>query len=159
MTEPKPASQAAIDHADSFAVGDAVDYQGAALGSLRGVIAKVLDLADSSGNRLKTFLVRIEGYVEHITTSADALTKVEKATPQSIEIPRSAYTDTTVPPVVDARAAEEPGASGGGFDEPQSAASTTGYAQGGPIAAGVTVATNSTGEPEPITPTNTNQGA
>lgn len=131
MTEPKSPQTAAVDHANSFAVGEPVDYSGH-LGSLRGVVAEIRDLFDESGTRLRTFLVAIEGAVERVHTSADALTKVGKpAVPQSIEIPRSAYTDTTVPPVVDTRAAEEPGASGGGFDEP----------------------------PAPITPTNTNQGA
>jgi hypothetical protein len=132
MTEPKSPQSAAADHAASLAVGDPVDYSGH-LGPLRGVVAEIRDLFDESGNRLKVFFVRIEGAVEHIITSADALAKVGKpAIPQSIEIPRSAYTDTTVPPAVDTRAAEEPGASGGGFDEPQPAT--------------------------PATPTNTNQG-
>lgn len=122
MTEPKSPCTAAADHANSFAVGDPVDYSGAALGDLRGVIAKVLDMADASGHRLKTFMVRIEGYVERIHTSADALTKVGPATPQSIEIPRSAYSDTTVEPAVDEREGVDPtDVPGAPFDEPEPA--------------------------------------
>lgn len=118
---------AAAQHAASFAVGDTVDYHGAALGSLRGVIAEVRHLFDEAGHQLKAFVLRIEGAVERVTTSADALTKVDTAaappprapvSPPDITIPRSAYTDPTVAPLTDTRVAEEPGASGGGFDEP-----------------------------------------
>ena len=68
MTTPKSPQAAATDHANSFAVGDPVVYRGAVLGDLRGVVAKVLELSDASGYRLKTFLVRIEGVVEQIHT-------------------------------------------------------------------------------------------
>lgn len=122
MTAPKSPQSAAADHANSFAVGDQVHYSGAVLGDLRGEVAKVLELSDASGHRLKTFLVRIVGAVEQIHTSADALTKVDrKPVPASIEIPRSAYTDTMVEPVVDDREGVEPGSTDDGFegsDEP-----------------------------------------
>lgn len=126
-TEPTSPGTVAAEHAASLAVGDTVDYQGAALGSVRGVIADVQNLFDETGHQLKAFVIRIKGAVEHITTSADALTKVDThaeppprtpASPPDIAIPRSAYTDPTVPPLTDPRAAVEPGASGGGFDEP-----------------------------------------
>ena len=122
MTTPKSPQAAATDHANSFVVGDPVVYRGAVLGDLRGVVAKVLELSDASGYRLKTFLVRIEGVVEQIHTSADALTKTgRKTAPASIGIPRSAYADTTVAPAVDDREGVEPGSTDDGFegsDEP-----------------------------------------
>jgi hypothetical protein len=127
MTDPTSPDTAAAEHAASFAVGDTVDYHGAALGSLRGVVAEVRNFFDEAGHRLRAFVIGIEGAVERVTTSADALTKVDTqgqaparkpVSPPDIAIPRSAYTDPTVAPLTDTRAAEEPGASGGGFDEP-----------------------------------------
>lgn len=121
MTNPQTAANR---HAESFAVGDQVDYQGAALGSVRGVIADIRTLFDESGRRLKTFLVAIEGAVEQIHTSADALAKAGRKVPSaSIEIPRSAYTDTTVEPAVDTRTGVDPAdVPGAPFDEPTSQA-------------------------------------
>jgi hypothetical protein len=125
-TDPKspPVSSgtAAANHADSLSVGDTVDYQGTALGSHRGVIDEVKHLFDETGTQLRAFVLRIEGVVERITTSADALSKVAdpKATEPVVrggapapgqplpEIPRSAYADTTVPPAVDTREGHDP---------------------------------------------------
>jgi hypothetical protein len=127
VTDPQTA---ATDHANSFAVGDSVDYRGP-LGELRGEIAEIRDLFDEGGRRLRTFFVAIEGVVERIHTSAHALTKVpsdaepapeprapqRKPAPKVGRVPRSAYTDTGVPPIVDDRTGVEPGSTDDGFDE------------------------------------------
>ena len=126
MTTPKSPQTAAVDHAASFSVGDPVDYRGA-LGSLRGTIADVRVLFDEGGRRLHTFFVAVEGAVERIHTSADALFKVERTTvPANVAIPRSAYTDTSVEPVVDDRTGVDPAdVPDAPFDEPKPATRTT----------------------------------
>lgn len=131
MTAKKPTVNpaiAAMEHAASIHPGDAVDYDGA-LGKIRGVVAKTRYLFDEGGVLLRAFEVRVEGFVEHILTSADALTKVDGMEPppefsarvrelrdrvgisvaRPAPIPQDAYADTTVPQATDDRDADEPG--------------------------------------------------
>lgn len=101
--------------------GDTVEHAGFFGDAVRGVIQEVKHLFDESGHTLRAFVVYLEG-VGRVLMSGDTLRKVESDvaddvvnavegasaapskpaqpsdTPTSIEIPRSAYTDPTVPP-------------------------------------------------------------
>lgn len=105
-------------------VGDKVTYTGA-LGKFDGFVAEVRHLIDETGVKLKTFIVHLEG-VGRLLTTGDALAPAAEPTPVSTKIPRSAYSDTSVPPpaattAVTAVVADEAQANGGDVDAPPAA--------------------------------------
>lgn len=101
MTATDPRRPVDVTPVHDFTVGDEVHYTGTA-GEHRGVIAEVRTLADGTGAQLKAFVLHIPG-VGALLTSGDALRPTKRTQAASIEIPRSAYADTSVPQVTDTR--------------------------------------------------------
>lgn len=82
-----------------YSKGDLIVYRGT-LGEHKGVVTQVRELFDESGAELTAYVVALVGLGD-VFTSADALAPATTQVPASIEIPRSAYADTTVPPAVE----------------------------------------------------------
>lgn len=81
-----------------YSKGDLIVYRGT-LGEHKGVVAEVRELFDESGAELTAYVVALDG-LGRVFTSADALSPARTEVPASINIPREAYADTSVPPPV-----------------------------------------------------------
>jgi hypothetical protein len=79
-----------------FSQGDKIHYSGS-LGEHDGQVAAVRNMFDENGAQLTAYDVNLVG-LGLVRTSDDALSAAPEPTPASIEIPRSAYSDPTVPP-------------------------------------------------------------